>query len=138
MSELDLDTILKAASSDAVGKNADSILGMLQEITRILAEMDKVMGFLKKMESSILISTAVRLKAKQAGIELTPLSSNDGLIPASENHGKVMENINKLTQEQLGELMNALKEYDAKKNPKPVEGNGNAKPKTEKRAYHGN
>ena len=55
MSELDLDSILKAASSDAVGKNANSILGMLQEVTKILAEMDKVMVFLKKMESSIKI-----------------------------------------------------------------------------------
>jgi hypothetical protein len=114
MSEIDLDSILKAASSDTVGKNADSILGMLQQANQIIGEMDKVLLFLKKIESSILVSAAVKMKAKAAGIELTPLS-NDGLIPVTEVHGKVMENINKLNIEQLNELIKIVRDYDGSK-----------------------
>jgi hypothetical protein len=109
-----LDSILKAASSDAVGKNADSILGMLQQANQIIGEMDKVLLFLKKIESSILVSAAVKMKAKAAGIELTPLS-NDGLIPVNDARGLVMQNINKLSEEQFTELVKVLKEYDGRK-----------------------
>lgn len=104
--------------SEGVGKNADSILGLLTEANKVIGELDKILLFLKKLESSIMVSAVVKLKAKQAGIELSPLTQ-EGIIASSDMHKQVMENINKLSQEQLGDLLKALQEYDRKANTKP-------------------
>jgi hypothetical protein len=113
--ELDIDTILKAAGSDSVGKNADSIFGMLTELNKVLSELDKVLAFAKKLEGNILVSTVVRMKAKESGIELKALSPENSIIPQTDMHRQVLNNINNLSTEKLTEFIHALGEYDKKK-----------------------
>lgn len=114
MAEFDLDKLISAMGSEEVGKNATSIFGMLQETTKILGELDKILGFLKKLESSIMVSAVVKMQAKKAGIELTPLAKEEpGIVPKTKNHETVMQNINALSEAQLLEVLRAMERYDS-------------------------
>lgn len=118
MGELNLDKLVDALGSDAVGKNADSLLGLLQNANKLIGELDKILAFANKLEGNIILSTVVKMKAKAAGIELTPLSPaqrEGGIIPASEAHKQILENINRMSQAQITEMVKALSEYDERK-----------------------
>ena len=118
MSELELDKIIDALGSDSVGKNADSLLGLLQNANKLIGELDKILVFANKLEGNIILSTVVKMKAKAAGIELTPLSPGareGGIIPASEQHKQILENVNRMSPAQIAEMVKALSEYDERK-----------------------
>ncbi len=117
MPELDLDKLIEAMGSSEVGKNADSISELLTEANKIIGELDKILLFLKKLESSIMVSAVIKLKAKEKGIDLKPLTQ-EGIIANSDMHKQVLENINKLSQEQLGEMIRVLQKYDQEQNEK--------------------
>lgn len=112
MPEFDLDKLIGAMGDETTGKNVTSILGLLQEANKIIGELDKILAFAKKLEGNIIISAAVKMQAKKAGIELTPLSPENTISPASDTHKIILENINRLNPEQLKGLMEAIQRYD--------------------------
>lgn len=112
--DIDLEKIIALGANDQIGKNADSLLGMLQEANKVLGELDKILAFVKKLEGSILVSVAVQAQAKKAGLDLKPLSTPD-IVPPSEAHKQICENICKMSPAQLQEMLGALVEYDKRK-----------------------
>ena len=111
---MDLDKLLKAAGSDNVGKNAGSIMGMLQEGNKVLTELQKSTNMLNKMG---VFPAMVRIAGKKFDVDVeTPLKTaeGEGITPKSDTHSIVLQNINNLGKDDLKKFATALKEYNDK------------------------
>lgn len=133
MGDIDFDKLMQLASSDQVGKNAESLSGMLKDAERVLSFAEKV---IKVVDRAGGLPGLVRAIGKKYDVDVeTPLRTQhgeDGIIPVSEYHKKVFESLNNASEKdlkkQLEDVAKALKEYGekaAKSNPGPA---GNTKP----------
>lgn len=121
MGEFDLEAILKVAADEKVGANAQSLTGFFKEadnslksLDNIIDHLDKVYGFVHKLERSPLIGTLFR---QQYGSDkIGPLIKEDGgIIPKTVAHEQIMKNINQLDEHQLKDLLQRLLEIDKQK-----------------------
>lgn len=121
MGGMDLETILKIAESEKVAANATSLTDFLKEtdnafksLDSIIDHLDKVYGFVNKMERSPLFGTIFR--QAYGNDKIGPLiKDNGGIVPQTNTHAQIMQNINQLNEHQLKELMERLLELDKKK-----------------------
>jgi hypothetical protein len=121
MGEFDLEAILKVAADEKVGANAQSFTGFfkeadnsLQSLDKIIDHLDKVYGFIHKLEKSPLIGTLFR--QTYGSDKIGPLIKDDGgIIPKTNAHAQVIQNINNLDEQQLNVLLQRLLELDKKK-----------------------
>ena len=115
MGEIDLETILKVASDEKLATNATSITDLFKEVDSIIKQADKILAFINRLERSTLVGTLMKAQMKKAGVEVGPLTKEIGIVPSTNTHAKILENINKLNEAQLKELMERLMELDKKK-----------------------
>jgi len=116
MGEIDLETILKVASDEKLATNATSFTDLLKEIDTIIKQGDKILGFINRLERSTLVGTLMKAQMKKAGIEVGPLTKdNGGIIPTTNAHAQILQHINQLDEHQLSDLMQRLLELDKKK-----------------------
>lgn len=99
MGETDLNTLLKLAESDKVGKNAQSVMEAVVEINKALGEFQKTVSMLKNMGVFPLL---VRGIGKKLGVDAeTPLKTDTGIVPASQQHEQLLRAINVLDEQGL-------------------------------------
>lgn len=115
MGEIDLETILKVASDEKLATNATSLTDFLKEIDVIIKQGDKILGFINRLERSTLVGTVMKAQMKKAGVEIGPLNKEIGIIPTTNAHAQILQNINQLDEHQLNDLMQRLLELDRKK-----------------------
>lgn len=115
MGEIDLETILKVASDEKLATNATSFTDLIKEIDNIIKQGDKILAFINRLEKSTLVGTLMKAQMKKAGVEVGPLIKEIGIIPTSNNHAQILNNINQLDEHQLNDLMQRLIELDKKK-----------------------
>lgn len=116
MGEIDLETILKIASDEKFASNATSLTDLLKEIDNLVKGADKILALINRLERSTLIGTVMKANWKKAGIEIGPLTKdNGGIIPTTNQHAQILQHINQLDEHQLQDLMQRLLELDRKK-----------------------
>lgn len=116
MGELDLETILKVASDEKLASNATSFTDLLKEIDNLVKGADKILALINRLERSTLVGTVMKAQWKKAGVDIGPLTKdNGGIIPTTNAHAQILNNINQLSEHQLNELMQRLFELDRKK-----------------------
>lgn len=120
MGGTDLETILKIASDEKIATNASSLTGFFKEfdnslksLDNIVDHLDKVYGFIHKLERSPLIGTLFR--QTYGNDKIGPLIKDVGIVPKTNAHEQILNNINQLNEHQLQELMQRLLELDKKK-----------------------
>jgi hypothetical protein len=110
--EVSLDKLLAAAGDKSIGDNAGSILEMLKETNKVLAEAQKTINFLK---STGVLPGIVRGIGKKYDVDMeTPLKGDMAVSAPSSNHKAVMENIAKMTEEQLLNWIKGIQENGSK------------------------
>ena len=109
MKDLDIDSIMKGLSDDGIGKNADSMFGMLKECNQILKELQKTVDFFDKAGLKPLI---IRGLGKKLDIDPeTPIGDNTKLImPRTDMHKQLYEQLNNMDEAQLAETFKGNKE----------------------------
>lgn len=113
---IDLDLLLKAAGDEKLAANANTFTDLLNSLDSVLNKADKVAGIIHKFERSPLVSTWLRAGWQKAGIEVGPLVKDyEGVVPSTKAHALILDNINKLNEDQLRQLMERLQELDKKK-----------------------
>ena len=111
--EVSLDKLLAAAGDKNVGANASSILEMLKETNKVLVEAQKTIDFFRKIG---VLPGVVRALGKKWDIDMeTPLKNEMSVAAPSSNHKTAMENISKLSDAQLIDLVKGMQEYGTKK-----------------------
>lgn len=120
MGGTDLETILKIASDEKVATNAKSLTGFLQEADKslksldlIIDHLDKIYGFINKLERSPLIGTLFR--QTYGSDKIGPLIKDVGVVPKTNAHEQILNSINQLNEHQLKDLVQRLLELDKKK-----------------------
>ncbi len=120
MPDIDFDKLMKLAASPEVGKNADSLSGMLKEAEQVLNFADRV---IKVVDRAGALPGLVRALGKKYGVDVeTPLQTQhgeDGIIPISDFHKQVFNELNgvpeKDLKKQLESTAKMMKEHGAKK-----------------------
>ncbi len=120
MPDIDFDKLLKLAASPEVGKNADSLSGMLKEAEGVLNLADRM---IKIADRAGALPGLIRALGKKYEVDVeTPLRTQhgeDGIIPVSEFHKQVFNELNNVPekdlQKQLESTAKIMKEYGAKK-----------------------
>jgi len=121
MGEIDLEQILKVAADEKVGANAKSLTGFLKEadnslksLDQIIDHLDKVYGFIHKLERSPIIGTLFR--QTYGSDKIGPLiKDNGGIVPTTNAHANILQHINQLSEAQLNDLMQRLMVLDRKR-----------------------
>lgn len=116
---LDIDSIMKGLSSPDVGKNADSLLGMVKEVNTVLKEVQKTVDFLDKCGIKPLL---VRAAGQKLGIDVdTPLAAEHGkgkgIDPQSKTHAQIFHQLNNMTEQDVIKLFNYTPKEDKKDVP---------------------
>lgn len=107
MAEIELEKLMKGITDPKVGANANSITGMLTEFNSGLEKAQTTIHLLKETGLFPLI---VRGIGKKMGIDAeTPLKSDLSVAPKSDVHRTLMNAINMMNDEQLGQFAEALK-----------------------------
>ncbi|MDD5614879.1 MAG: hypothetical protein PHH85_01605 [Candidatus Methanoperedens sp.] len=110
--EVSLDKLLAVAGDKNVGENANNILEMLKETNKVLGEFQKTVNFLR---STGILPGIVRAVGKKYDIDMeTPLKQDMAVPAPSHNHKSVMENISKMTEEQLLAWIKGMQENGSK------------------------
>jgi hypothetical protein len=120
MPDIDLDKLLKLAASPDVGKNADSLSGMLKEAEGVLNLADRM---IKIADRAGALPGLVRAIGKKYGVDVeTPLATQhgeDGIIPVSEFHKQLFNEFNgvpeKDLRKQFEDAAKMMKHHGAKK-----------------------
>ena len=120
MAEVNFEKLMELASSDQVGKNAESLSGMLKEAESVLNFADRV---IKVVDRAGALPGLVRAMGKKYGVDVeTPLRTQhgeDGIIPTSEYHKKLFEHLNgvpeKDLQKQIEDSAKMINEHGSKK-----------------------
>lgn len=105
---MDLTKLMSVAGSSEVGKNADSLMGMIQTANKYLTEFQKTTNMLNKMG---VLPGALRAIGKQMDIDVdTPLKTSEtiGIVPKSATHELYLNAINIMTDEELKILSQAI------------------------------
>ncbi len=111
--EVSLDKLMAAAGDKKVGENASSILEMLKETNKVLTELQKTVDFFRRIG---VLPGVVRALGKKWEIDMeTPLANEMSVAAPTSNHKTVMENISKLSEAQLIDLVKGMQEYGTKK-----------------------
>jgi hypothetical protein len=132
---MDLEQVLKAAADEKVGANAQSLTGFFSEADKalksldsIIDHLDKVYGFVHKLERSPIIGTLFR--QTYASDKIGPLIKDDGgIIPTTNAHAQILQNINQLDEHQLKDLVQRLLEIDQQKKKEEDDAKAIDKPK---------
>lgn len=102
MADIDFEKLLKLASSPEVGKNAESFSGMLKEAEGVIKLAEKVVSM---MDRAGALPGVVRAIGKKYGVDVeTPLKTREasnGIIPASEYHAQVLNELNRIPEKDL-------------------------------------
>ncbi len=107
--EFSLDNVLGQMSK---AEDKATLLEMLKEVNKVLGELQKTVDFFKRIG---VLPGIIRAYGKAKGIDMeTPLKSEMSVAAPTGNHKAVMENISKLTDEQLFELVKGMQEYGQK------------------------
>ncbi len=111
--ELDFEKLMSMASSPEVGKNAESLSGMLKEAEQVLGFADRV---IKVVDRAGALPGLIRALGKKYGVDVeTPLRTQhgeDGIIPASDYHKKLFEELNGTPAKDLQkQIESAAKEH---------------------------
>ena len=118
---VDMDKVLEALTEKGSGlkDNSDSLLGLAKEVNSVMSEFEKTV---KMLESMHVLPAIVRSVGKKYDIDVDSPLANGGVIPASDYHNTVFRELNKMTDEQIGEVL--LNGSQKSKNS----GNGNKQP----------
>lgn len=124
MAEMDFEQLVKlsqVATNPQVGANALSIQGILKQLDSIEKIVSSVDKFVKIVETSPTLSTAVKIISKNNGFgEVTALrnevSAPKEVIveveknpPASDTHRQMFLELNKISEDKLKEMLEAYK-----------------------------
>ncbi len=122
MPEVDFDKLMKLAASPEVGKNADSLTGMLKEAEQVLNFADRV---IKVFDRAGALPGLIRALGKKYGVDVeTPLQTQhgeDGIIPVTDFHKKVFTELNGIPEKdlkkQFEDAAKVMKEHAEKSKP---------------------
>lgn len=136
MAEMDLEKVLQAASNEKLATNAQTFTGFLKEADNslktfdgIIDHLDKIYGFINKLERSPLVGTLFR--QTYGNDKIGPLIKDDGGIhPKTNAHATILNSINLLDEHQLQDLVQRLMEIDQKKLKEQEEKNAKASDKS--------
>jgi len=119
MTEMDFSQLMelsKVAANPQVQQNALSIENILKQmgsIEKIISQIDK---FVKVVETSPTLSTAVRVIAKNNGFDKVEcLRTPEKIVeveknpPSSDTHRQMFIELNKISEEKLKEMLEAYK-----------------------------
>lgn len=103
MQEIDFEKLMKLASSPEVGKNAESFSGMLKEAEGVIKIVEKVVNLADKAGA---LPGLVRALGKKYDVDVeSPLKTREdaknSIIPASEYHSQILNELNKIPAEEL-------------------------------------
>ena len=102
MENIDIEKILGVIESPETGNNALNLLQMLDQANTVLG---KITSLMDKLEGMGLKPLLVRGAGKQLGIDAeTPLRTDDGIVPSTENHKAVFTQLNRMSEKELTEL----------------------------------
>ncbi len=122
MPEVDFEKLMKLAASPEVGKNADSLSGMLKEAEQVLNFADRV---IKVFDRAGALPGLIRALGKKYGVDVeTPLQTQhgeDGIIPVTDFHKKVFTELNGIPEKdlkkQFEDAAKVMKEHAEKSKP---------------------
>jgi hypothetical protein len=104
---LDIDSLIKGMSSPEVGKNSESVMSMIKEVNSTLSELTKTIGFLDRTGLKPLLVRGIGAKL---GIDAeSPLQSETGFKPRSNEHQNVFEHLNIMSVEELKKMFTETK-----------------------------
>lgn len=120
MPEIDFEKLMKLAADPKVGENAESLQGLLKDAEKVLSFAEKV---IKVVDRAGGLPGLVRAVGKKYDVDVeTPLRTQhgeDGIIPVSEFHKKVFEEMNNTSEKdlkkQFEEAAKVMKEHEARK-----------------------
>lgn len=103
MLEIDFEKLMQLASSPEVGKNAESFSGMLKEAEGVIKIVEKVVNLADKAGA---LPGLVRALGKKYDVDVeSPLKTREdaknSIIPASEYHFQILNELNKIPPEEL-------------------------------------
>lgn len=133
MPDIDFEKLFKLAGSPEVGKNADSLSGMLKEAEGVLDIADRIV---KIADRAGALPGLIRALGKKYDVDVeTPLRTQhgeDGIIPVSEFHKKIFTEFNGVPEKdlkaQFEEAAKMMKEHGAKKSQANLGPTGNKEP----------
>lgn len=100
--DLDIDSIMKAMSDPAAGKNIAGVMDAMKEINAVLKEVQKTVDFLDRCGVKPLL---VRAAGAKLGIDVdTPLhaeSKGNGIDPKSATHSQVFQKLNTMSEKEV-------------------------------------
>lgn len=101
--DIDIDSIMKGLSSPEVGKNADSLIGMVKEVNTVLKEVQKTVDFLDKCGIKPLLVRGIGMKM---GIDVdSPLAAEKkGFEPSTATHANIYNRLNVMSEKEVCEL----------------------------------
>jgi predicted metal-dependent hydrolase len=103
MPEIDFEKLMQLASSPEVGKNAESFSGMLKEAEGVIKLVEKVVNVADRAGA---LPGLVRALGKKYDVDVeSPLKTREdaknSIIPASEYHSQILNELNKIPPEEL-------------------------------------
>lgn len=133
MPDIDFDKLMKLAASPEVGKNADSLSGMLNKAEQVLSFADRV---IKVVDRAGALPGLIRALGKKYGVDVeTPLQTQhgeDGIIPVSDFHKQLFNEFNgvpeKDLRKQFEDAAKMMKDHGAKKSHSETGPAGNQEP----------
>lgn len=111
MQDIDIDKVLGAMESDQVGNNAMSIMDMLESANKIMTQVTTLMDKFEKMGLKPLLVRGAGAKLKIDAE--SPLKSDNAIVPRTDVHKQLYEQLNGMDEKQLAEVFgNGGKEDD--------------------------
>jgi hypothetical protein len=102
MQDLDIDKVLGAMESESVGNNAMSIMDMLESANKIMTQVTTLMDKFEKMGLKPLLVRGAGAKLKIDAE--TPLKSDNAIVPRTDVHKQLYEQLNGMDEKQLAEM----------------------------------
>jgi len=111
MKDLPIDQMLAALDSPQTGSNALNITDMLTSANKMLGQATMIMDKLEKMGLKPLI---VRGAGAKLGVDAeSPLKTDNAVYPATEAHKGLFSQLNQLTEQQVGDFIDALSKHQS-------------------------
>jgi uncharacterized membrane-anchored protein len=104
MPDIDLDKVLGAMENENVANNAMSLTDMLDTANKVLGQVTMLMDKFEKMGLKPLL---VRGMGAKLGVDAEkPLATDNVVVPRTETHKELYDQLNNMGEEQLRELFN--------------------------------